>query len=308
MAARTDNAATIAITCGDPNGIGPEVIAGALALATAKAQWVLIGPACWTRPLVETFGCKSIEVGAADFSITPGAPNKTGAEIARLALETAAQGCRNGTFDAVATAPISKEWMRKVGFDWPGQTEFFATRWGGEPTMGFVGSQLRVVLASWHIPLRAVADSLNPTLLERAIRRAHELALRCGCRQPRIAVCGLNPHAGESGLLGNEEIDWIDPLLDKLRNDLPGLSPALPGDTVFRRQLNGEFDICVALYHDQGLAPLKLLEFDQAVNITLGLPWLRTSPDHGTGYTIAGQGKASCQSMLRAIELAHSFC
>jgi 4-hydroxythreonine-4-phosphate dehydrogenase len=299
-----NNPPRIAITCGDPNGVGPEVIEGALSQIDSHQTLTLIGPSCWTRRLAEEFDCKSIEVGPADFEMTPAAPNKAGAQVARLALEAAAAGCLNATFDAVATAPISKEWMRKVGFDWPGQTEFFATRWGGEPTMGFVGQHLRVVLATWHIPLRAVADRLTPTLLEHAVRQAHALALRCHCPQARIAVCGLNPHAGENGLLGTEEIDWINPLLDRLRKDFPGLSPALPGDTVFRRQYIGEFDVCIALYHDQGLAPLKLLEFEQAVNLTLGLPWLRTSPDHGTGYSITGQKKANCQSMLRAIELA----
>ncbi len=306
MTTKTHNPATIAITCGDPNGVGPEVVQGALAMANSKPALCLIGPSCWTRPLVDCYGCQSIEVGSRDFRPTPGVPSVTGAEIARLALEVSAEGCIRGSFAAVATAPVSKEWMLKVGFNWPGQTEFFAARWGGEPTMGFVGKQLRMVLASWHIPLREVADYLQPDLLQLTIQRAHELARRCGIAEPRIAVCGLNPHAGEKGILGNEEIDWIDPLLDRLRLDLPGLSSALPGDTVFRRQLNGEFDIGVALYHDQGLAPLKLLEFDQAVNVTLGLPWLRTSPDHGTGFAIAGQHKANCQSMLRAIELAGS--
>ena len=307
MAKATDSPAPIAITCGDPNGIGPEVIEGALALLPTCEHLTLIGPANWADPLCKRFGCAMLAVGEGNFTRAPGKPSAAAAEIAFEALEAGAEGCRAGSFSALATAPVSKEWMQKVGFSWPGQTDFFAARWGGDATMGFIGQQLRVVLASWHIPLREVADYLNPERLKRAIRQADALARRMGCAQPRIAVCGLNPHAGENGLLGREESEWIDPLLDQLRSELPGLSAALPGDTVFRRQLNGEFDVCVALYHDQGLAPLKLLEFDQAVNVTLGLPWLRTSPDHGTGYGIAGANQANCQSMLRAIQLASSL-
>ncbi len=170
--------------------------------------------------------------------------------------------------------------------------------------MGFVGEKLRVVLATWHVPLSTVAYHLTESCLTMAIDRAHNLATSLGYRYPRIGVCGLNPHAGEDGLLGSEEIAIFNPLIAKLRESIPGLSDCQPGDTVFHRALNGAFDVVVALYHDQGLAPLKTVEFDKAVNVTLGLPHTRTSPDHGTGYDIAGLGTASHQSFLRAIRLA----
>ncbi len=158
------------------------------------------------------------------------------------------------------------------------------------------------VMAVFGIPTLHEDDAL------RAVRAAAELCAAEGVRgAPRIAVCGLNPHAGEGGLLGTEERDHIDPLLDRLRAAHPGLSRALPGDTVFVRQLRGEFDAVVALYHDQGLAPLKTLEFDHAVNITLGLPHVRTSPDHGTGFDLAGRGLASATSFAHAVRVARAL-
>ncbi|MEM8549321.1 MAG: 4-hydroxythreonine-4-phosphate dehydrogenase PdxA, partial [Verrucomicrobiota bacterium] len=180
----------------------------------------------------------------------------------------------------------------------------FAERWYGAPTMAFAGGRLTVVLATWHIPLMQVASHLNHETLSRAVKNAAYLAQKLGSANPRIGVCGLNPHAGEEGLLGYEEQGIIDPILDALRGTYPGLSHCLPGDTVFHRQLQGEFDVIIAMYHDQGLAPLKALDFDRAVNITLGLPFIRTSPDHGTAFGIAGKGQAETGSFRRAIELA----
>ena len=173
--------------------------------------------------------------------------------------------------------------------------------------MGFVGNQLRVVLATWHIPLSEVPAALTADCLERAVRRAVGLAQAFGVNAPRIAVCGLNPHAGEGGLLGSEERDILDPALDQLRLEIPGLSQCLPGDTVFVRQRRGEFDVVVAAYHDQGLAAVKTLEFDTAVNVTLGLPFVRTSPDHGTAFDIAGQGLADCWSFVAALSVARQL-
>ncbi len=170
--------------------------------------------------------------------------------------------------------------------------------------MAFVGRQLRAVLATWHIPLRAVSDALSAETLERAVHRAYSLATALGSEAPRIGVCGLNPHAGEGGLLGDEEKTVLDPALDRLRKEIPGLSACLPGDTVFHRQVKGEFDVVVAAYHDQALAAVKTLEFDAAVNVTLGLPYVRTSPDHGTAFGIAGQGRADAGSMVEALLLA----
>jgi 4-hydroxythreonine-4-phosphate dehydrogenase len=219
-------------------------------------------------------------------------------------MEAAAAACRNGTHRAAVTGPVSKASLQAIGYPFPGQTEFFADRWGGEPTMGFAGERLRVVLATWHIPLAEVPSALTQPVLERAVRRADLLARGGGVEAPRIAVCGLNPHAGEGGILGSEERERLDPWLNDLRGEFPGLSTCLPGDTVFWRQLQGDFDVVVALYHDQGLAPLKTLEFDRAVNVTLGLPWIRTSPDHGTGFDRAGSGTADHRSVTAAVALA----
>ncbi len=298
----------VAITCGDPAGVGPEILlAWARARASQAPSAVLVGPRFWLERMKAFGDFETEEVGGPSFSIRPGEPTLEGAGVARDCLEQVAEGCRAGRYRAVVTGPVSKEWLGKTGFSYPGQTEFFAARWGGEPVMAFCGRRLRVALATWHLPLADVARELNPRRLERAVRAVVRLAGLCGIHEPRVAVCGLNPHAGESGLLGEEEEGWIDPVLTELRREFPRLSPAIPGDTVFWRALQGEFDAIVALYHDQGLGPLKTVEFEEAVNVTLGLPWLRTSPDHGTGYGIAGSGRARGGSFSRAIELAARF-
>ena len=178
------------------------------------------------------------------------------------------------------TGPVRKAALAAIGYDFPGQTEFFAAKWGGDPVMAFCGGKLRVVLATWHVPLYEVARLLGPHRLQRTVAAATTLARAEGITAPRIGVCGLNPHAGEGGLLGYEEKDLLDPAL------------------------RGEFDVVVALYHDQGLAPLKVIDFDEAVNVTLGLPFVRTSPDHGTAFGIAGQGKASSRSFANAVTVA----
>ena len=219
-------------------------------------------------------------------------------------MERAAEGCRSGEFSGVVTGPVSKERLAAVGYGYPGQTEFFAARWGGEPVMCFAGGRLRVALATWHVPLHEVGKSLGPYLIRRTVAAADTLARADGCAVPRIGVCGLNPHAGEGGLLGGEERDLIDPVLERLQATFPGLSRCLPADSLFARAIRGEFDVVVALYHDQGLAPLKTVDFDEAVNLTLGLSHVRTSPDHGTAFAIAGTGKASAKSFGNAVILA----
>lgn len=298
----------IAITCGDPAGVGPEILLQWARERPERAESVvLVGPRFWLERMAALGGFETREVGPESFAATPGRPTVEGARVARDCLERVAEGCRSGEFRAVATGPVSKEWLSRAGFEYPGQTEFFGARWGGEPVMGFCGTRLNVVLATWHVPLAEVPRELDEARLERAVRAAVGMAGLCRVASPRIAVCGLNPHAGEGGLLGDEELRWIDPCLDRLREELPGLSRTLPGDTVFWRALQGEFDVVVALYHDQGLAPLKAVDFDGAVNVTLGLPWLRVSPDHGTGFAIAGRDRAGTGSFSRAIELAETF-
>lgn len=295
--------APLAITCGDPAGVGPEIIAEWLKAHPQQAEEVaVIGPGRWLASLTTT--AKKIPVGLEDFVATPGAPNAEGALIAWAAMERAAAGCIKGEFSAVVTGPVSKERLAQIGYAYPGQTEFFAARWGGDPVMAFCGGKLRIVLATWHVPLHEVARLLGPHLLRRTVLAAVTLAQAEGIDAPRIGVCGLNPHAGEGGLLGYEERDLLNPLLLQLRAEIPGLSLCEPGDTLFARAMRDEFDIVIALYHDQGLAPLKVVDFDEAVNVTLGLPFVRTSPDHGTAFGIAGQGKARGSSFANAVTVA----
>ncbi|MDF3058190.1 MAG: pdxA [Rariglobus sp.] len=293
----------LVFTCGDPAGVGPEIIESWLRSHPAESIDVTVaGPARWLATLPE--GVERVAVGPADYAATPGVPDKTGARVALAAMEETTAGCRDGRFSGVVTGPVSKAQLADVGYPFPGQTEFFAARWGGEPVMAFCGGRLRVVLLTWHLPLRDVGAQLTRANFERTVHAADALVRSEGIAQPRIAVCGLNPHAGEGGLLGDEEIVTIDPILDALRGGFPGLSRALPGDTAFARQLRGEFDVVVALYHDQGLAPLKVVDFDEAVNVTLGLPFVRTSPDHGTAFGIAGKGVASATSFANAVTVA----
>lgn len=309
----------VAITCGDPAGIGPEIISRWLAEhPEERADVAIIGPAKWLESLPPV--AAKIAVGLEEFSAQPGRPDGEGALVAWAAMERAAAGCQAGEFSGVVTGPVSKAALARIGYGFPGQTEFFAAKWGGDPVMAFCGGRLQVVLATWHVPLHEVARLLGPHLLHRTIVAADTLArawrpaspdpspLAAGSPAPpyipRIGVCGLNPHAGEGGLLGYEEKDLLDPALAHLRAEFPGLSACQPGDTLFARALRGEFDVVVALYHDQGLAPLKVIDFDEAVNVTLGLPFARTSPDHGTAFGIAGQGKASSRSFGNAVTVA----
>ncbi|MBR6797435.1 MAG: 4-hydroxythreonine-4-phosphate dehydrogenase PdxA [Opitutales bacterium] len=300
----------IALTCGDPAGIGPEIISRWLAENPEECgNVVVVGPRRWAEPLP----CESVFVGDENFELIPGRPTEAGQRVALAAMERAAAGTRSGEFAAVVTAPVNKAGLKSIGYDFPGQTEFFAARWGGIPVMAFAGGRLSVVLSTWHIPLRDVPAALTEETLSNAVEQAAFLAgkisgnanpARVASTGLRIGVCGLNPHAGEQGILGREEIEIIEPVLKKLRSRFSGLSHCVPADTVFARQLRGEFDVVVALYHDQALAPLKTLEFDEAVNISLGLPHIRTSPDHGTAYDIAGKGLARTKSFANAVRLA----
>ncbi|MCX6955020.1 MAG: 4-hydroxythreonine-4-phosphate dehydrogenase PdxA [Verrucomicrobia bacterium] len=295
--------ARLALTCGDPAGVGPEIIATWLAAHAAVAHEVaVVGPARWLATL--DTAAEKIAVGLEEFVATPGTPTGEGALVAWAAMERAAAGCVSGEFCGVVTGPVSKGELARIGYEFPGQTEFFAARWGGEPVMAFCGGKLRVVLATWHVPLCEVPQLLGPQLLHRTIAAADVLARAEGIARPRIGVCGLNPHAGEGGLLGEEERDFLNPALERWRTEFPGLSRCEPGDTLFARALRGEFDVVIALYHDQGLAPLKVIDFDESVNVTLGLPHVRTSPDHGTAFGIAGKGVARATSFANAVTVA----
>ncbi|WP_404425758.1 4-hydroxythreonine-4-phosphate dehydrogenase PdxA [Nibricoccus sp. IMCC34717] len=294
----------LALACGDLAGVGPELIARWLATQSDSRGFCAFGPASWLATLPRT-GLQLVATASPSSAVVPGQPSVAAAAAGVAALEAAAEAVRSGQCSGVVTAPISKEWAQRAGFAFPGQTEFFEARWGGEAVMTFGGGRLRVALATWHIPLAAVSATLTPAHLTRAVAAVSELAEADGIVAPRIAVCGLNPHAGEAGLLGTEERDWIDSTLAALARGTPGLLPmTVPGDTAFARALRGEFDGIVALYHDQGLAPLKAVDFDESVNVTLGLPWVRTSPDHGTAFSLAGRGTASISSWANAVTLA----
>ncbi len=272
----------IAIPIGDPAGIGPEVAKAALASGKLDAafEYRLIGDTD---------------------SAEPGKPTLASAKAALAAMEKAARLAREGEVCAVVTGPVSKAQMHKVGFNFPGQTEFFAHRWNTENfAMCLTGGALTVALVTVHVPLKDVPGLLRgPEIVRVGKLLERFLALRLG-RPPRIAVAGLNPHAGESGDMGTEEIEIIAPAM----RDLPGFSGPHSPDTLFHRAVAGDFDGVLCMYHDQGLIPLKLHAFDQGVNVTLGLPWPRTSPDHGTAYDIAGKGIARPDSMIAAIRLA----
>lgn len=280
---------TIGITPGDPAGVGPEVVQAALAsgLLPAGFDFRIIG---------ESSGHRA------------GHPTRDSALSALAALEDAVAQGNRGDIQAVVTGPVSKNALHGVGFAFPGQTEFFAERTGtGNFAMCLTGGQLTVALVTAHIPLREVPGLLQTAEIVRVGGLLADFLHRRKVPCPRIAIAGLNPHAGESGDLGVEEITLIAPAGAVLRDNWKGravFSEPLPPDTVFHRAVAGEFDGVLCMYHDQGLIPLKLHAFDEGVNVTLGLPFPRTSPDHGTAFGIAGQGIARPDSMIAAIRLA----
>ena len=244
-------------------------------------------------------------------SFSLGKPTPESARAAQSALEKAVRRARAGELDAVVTGPIHKARMYEVGFRFPGQTEFFAERCGAKNfAMCLTGWKLTVALVTAHIPLRKVARTLKQSEIVRVGGLLAEFLQQRSATAPRIAVAGLNPHAGESGKLGREEIDIIAPAVQELNSSLVTrlsslvfTGPISP-DTVFYRATEGEFNAVLCMYHDQGLIPLKLHAFHHGVNVTLGLPFPRTSPDHGTAFDIAGKGIAKADSMIAAINLA----
>ena len=277
----------IAVTLGDPAGIGPEVVSKALA----------------SNQLPK---CIEWEVLGSDEGMEPGKPSEASAHIAIDALRDAAKGLIDGSLDAVVTGPISKDALQSIGFTYPGQTEFFADAFGIEDYgMLLTGEHLTVGLATIHNPLVKAVQLLSMEHIIRIGRLTADFLRKRGNQSPCIAVAGLNPHAGESGRMGNEEERIIVPAIKALNET--GLAefagPGIP-DAIFRATARGSYDAIIAMYHDQGLIPLKLLDFDNAVNVTLGLPKPRTSPDHGTAFEIAGKGIANPSSMIAAMKLA----
>ncbi len=303
----------IAVTLGDPAGIGPEVVAGALAAVepALAARVIVFGHHDLLHAAARAVGVAlptSVEirdVGAAPTS-TPGQPDAASGAAQVAYLHAAVDALRDGTATALATAPISKTWARRAGLAFPGHTEFLADAFAvPQVTMMFAGPRMRVALATVHVPLAHVATTLTAASLLVTIRQlAASLRDDHGVAAPRVGVVGLNPHAGEGGLLGDDEARLVAPAIAAARAEgIDAHGPLVP-DAAFRDHLGGATDGLVALYHDQGLIPVKLIDFDEAVNVTLGLPIVRTSPDHGTAYDLAGSGRARATSMQAALELA----
>lgn len=284
----TKNKAVIGITRGDQAGIGPEVIEAAMASNQL--------PAGYTYRLI----------GAVVHAVA-GKPTKETAQAALDALEESAKLLKNGEIDAVVTAPVGKEGLHELGFHFPGQTEFFANRLGCDNhAMCLTGTNLTVALVTIHVALADVPKLLTKDEVVRVGKLLANFCQQRGIHSPRVAVCGLNPHAGENGAFGKEDIEIVSPAVKELQESMYDVefSGPHPPDTIFRPAADGHYDAVLCMYHDQGLIPLKLLDFDTGVNVTLGLPKPRTSPDHGTAYDIAGTGMASASSMIHAIQLA----
>ena len=290
----------LAVTLGDPRGIGPEITARALA-ETLPADITLIGAddQIGAIPASRRISVGAWNAGSGDTG-DHGRTLRAG-RIAGHAVEAAARLALAGEVDAIVTAPAHKHALHLAGFPWPGHTEWLAHLAGDvEVAMMLAAAELRVVLVTTHVPLRDVPALLSADRVVRVGRVTLDaLRRQFGIAEPRLALCALNPHAGESGLFGDEEQRILAPAAHTL-----GAAGPFPADTVFVRALRGEFDAVLAPYHDVGMTAIKVAAFGRAVNVTLGLPFPRTSPDHGTAFDIAGQGKADPSSMREALELA----
>ncbi|MEO8843361.1 MAG: 4-hydroxythreonine-4-phosphate dehydrogenase PdxA [Kofleriaceae bacterium] len=303
--------ATLGITLGDPAGIGPEITVATLA-ALAPPQLVrciVYGDRAPLERAAHALGVTLPEVeirgeGVGDAAVLGAPDERTGAAQVGY-LEAAVAAAKRGEHAALVTAPISKTWARRGGFQFLGHTEMLAARLGAtDVAMFFVGPKLKIALATVHRPLVEVVLELTTERVRTVTELlAAALARDFGLTAPRIGVVGLNPHAGEDGLLGDEDADIIAPALVKPIGSAILSGPLVP-DAAFRDHLYGRYDALVAMYHDQGLIPVKLIDFEESVNVTLGLPIIRTSPDHGTAYDIAGKGIARPISMQRALALA----
>jgi 4-hydroxythreonine-4-phosphate dehydrogenase len=282
---------TIGITCGDPSGIGPEIAVKAThdPRVVAVCRPVLYGP--HTKDELSPFPLGRVSAASG--------------RAAYAAIESATRDAIAGSIAAIVTAPINKAAFAKAGYPWRGHTDLLAHLCGSrDVAMMFWSDRLRVVLATVHIPLRDVATTLTRERWLDVLRLTAASLPRFGFRSPRLAVAGINPHAGEQGWLGREDVDVTSPAVEEARAEGLDVSGPFPADTLFVRAARGEFDAVVAGYHDQGLIPVKLLAFGRAVNVTLGLPIIRTSVDHGTAFDIAGQGVADEGSLVEAVLLA----
>lgn len=321
----------IALTSGEPAGIGPELCL-ALAAQELPCELVCLGDralleeraralalpvrlrpyarlASAPRAAIHATG----ELAVADLPLAapsvPGRPDPANARYVLALLDRAIEGALAGEFDALVTAPVHKGVINDAGIAFTGHTEYLQERThSARAVMMLIAGTLRVALATTHVPLRVVSESISGDLLfEVAEILAVELAARFGVAEPRIAVCGLNPHAGEGGHLGDEEVRIIGPAVARMRAAGIRASGPLPADTVFVPQVLESFDAVLAMYHDQGLPVVKHAGFERAVNVTLGLPLIRTSPDHGTAFDLAGTGRADASSLTAAVQLASAL-
>ena len=315
----------LAISLGDPAGIGPEVIAKCWDHRDefGLPPFVAIGDgrsiaAVWDGPIEVVDDPREAD-SAFDYALPlnqipvvdgdrPGHPSVSGAHCSLDSLELAVGLARSGSAGAVVTGPVSKEQLYSIGFQHPGQTEFVAERCGiapGNVVMMLAGPTLRTVPVTTHIPLREVPDALTIALIESRGRAAlRGLQRNFGIAEPRLAIAGLNPHAGEGGKLGQAEIEVIEPAIAALAAEGWRVAGPLPADTMFHARARANYDAALCMYHDQALIPIKALHFEEAVNITLGLPIVRTAPDHGTAFDIAGQDRADPRPMAAAIRMA----
>ncbi|MCE9576583.1 MAG: 4-hydroxythreonine-4-phosphate dehydrogenase PdxA [Deltaproteobacteria bacterium] len=296
---------------GCPAGIGPEIVAAAVTAAAPEVRARLVvhgdrGPL--ERALAGKPWPREVPIVEHGFDATAGQPDETAGAAQVAYLESAIAAAQRGEVAALVTAPISKTWARRAGFAFPGHTELLAARFAApRVAMAFVGPRFRVVLATIHTPLAGVPAELTIDGVAAVTHLfADALIGDLGVWRPRLGVVGLNPHAGEGGLIGTDERDVIAPAIEAVRasrRDLELGGPLVP-DAAFRAALDGRWDGLVAMYHDQALITIKLIDFDLAVNVTLGLPIVRTSPDHGTAYDLAGSGKARADSFAAALALA----
>lgn len=302
----------IAVTLGDPAGVGPEVVSQVCSdpEVLAEVEPVVVGRRMLLSAGALAYGKHPPEVEVVEAGegaeITPGRPSAAGGRQAAAFIEKAVRLCQGGQVHAMATAPISKEALKAYGSPHTGHTTMLAALTGAEtPVMMLAGSRIKVVLATIHVALRDVPGLLTTEGIYKVGKIADEgMRLYLGMERPRLAVAALNPHAGEAGMFGDEEERIITPAVERLRAAGVEASGPHSADTLFWRHMKGEFDLVMAMYHDQGLIPLKLRHFEDAVNLTLGLPIIRTSVDHGTAYELAGKGKANPASMKAAVLLA----
>jgi 4-hydroxythreonine-4-phosphate dehydrogenase len=299
----------IAVTSGEPAGIGPELCL-ALTQRAFPAHIVVLGDrdllAARASQLGGTLDGLTIRHVALKMSALAGRLDTANAPYVLALLDAALAGCQSGEFAAMVTAPVHKGVINDAGMAFTGHTEYLAEKTGTpRVVMMLAGAGLRVALATTHLPLKDVSAALTRDDLETTIRILHaDLRSKFGFEQPRILVAGLNPHAGEGGHMGHEEIDVITPVLDKLRAEGMTLVGPLPADTLFTKNVLAGAHAQLAMYHDQGLAVLKYAAFDEGINVTLGLPIIRTSVDHGTALDLAGTGKASPTSLYAAVDAA----